>query len=137
MNSLLNIVKEQGIVDIITDYKKQFEYADWGNRMDKELKELEDIKKIKENKYNLLQKCSAVDEDGQHHYNNIFIDYISEKITETRKRIMKLQIEKLLNNYEEDEPIEINSEGEPIHIGITSTEYDMGVTLGVTSYVPY
>ena len=119
MYNLLNIVKEQGIVEMIINYKDQFEYADWKNRMDTAIEKLNKIKKMHSERQLILSRCSQIDKDGNFYYRDLLKQHLHEKIKVVREEILKLEIERYEKNYEE-EVVEIIQE-DNVHIGATGT----------------
>jgi len=151
MNSLLNIVKEQGIVDIIDEYKEEIERVELDNKINENNEKINNIRKLCIKRDYLVDKSTKSEIDntlipfsiplGQflpldnHYmtqikkgYKKAFDNMISEKIEKLRKTNLELQMEKLLKYGEEVEDIDEEDEELLENINENEPTIHIGVT---------
>jgi len=151
MNSLLNIVKEQGIVDIIDEYKEEIERVELDNKINENNEKINNIRKLCIKRDYLVDKstkseientlipfsvstgkCMPLDSNYtiaiKKGYKKAFDKMIMEKLDNLRKTNLELQIEKLMKYDEEIEDIDEEDEELLENINENEPTIHIGVT---------
>jgi len=155
MDSLLYIVKEQGIVDIIEEYKNQMEKLDLEEKIKKNNGKINDIRKLCQQRIKIIKKSvkeeientqvAFLPREGnslplngyyrraiKNSYIIAFDNLINKKLDILREKNIELQMEKLLKYGEDDEDLLeiIDDNSSTIDIGTTGHNNLNGITFG-------
>ena len=109
MEYLLCYVKEEGIINLIEEYKEIFEKLELTEKIENEYKKLKDMQNIQYNKQKIIKKCCNKEKssDGYYQYTKIITQQINTGILNIRENIIKFEIERYTRypnelNEEED-----------------------------------